>query len=163
MVRRNRAPCLHRSAIESQRERRLAREHSPAHHADTIMNNLTKYLLILCAVVFLFVSCSKRSSIIGKWQLQVDLQGQKLSEKEMAELETYRIKYEFFKEGTFTMSLLGTPNVGKYSFVEDDIIKIELGGMGSWAGPMLMRVSKSGKELSLTDPQGKVSTYERMK
>ena len=71
--------------------------------------------------------------------------------------------FEFFKDGTLSVADKGMSLAGKYSFVDDTRIKLELGGIGALAGPQIATVSISGGELSLTDQKGKVSRYKRAK
>src|SRR5437899_2199112 len=108
--------------------------------------NTSKYIvLLMLAVVAVFVSCSTKSSIVGKWQ-------------EIGGTETL----EFFKDGTLSVVNKGTAITGKYSFLDDTRIKLEIGGIvGALAGSQIVTVSIADGELSLTDQKGKVSRYRK--
>jgi len=112
------------------------------------MKHIAKSLLVVLTAIALFVSCSAKSSILGKWQEF----GAKTGDNETL---------EFFKDGTVSLVSKRMTLAGKYSFVDDDRIKLELGGIGALAGPVIMRVSISGGELRLTDTKGEISTYRR--
>jgi hypothetical protein len=109
------------------------------------MNTKIGTLFATIVALALLVSCSAKSSIVGKWQ-------------EIGGDETL----EFFKDGTISAVSKGMTLGGKYSFVEDNRMKLELGGIGALAGPMIITVSISGGEMSLTDPKGKVSRYKKI-
>jgi hypothetical protein len=111
------------------------------------MKHIAKNLLVVFTAIALFVSCSAKSSIVGKWQ----------------EIGGDNETLEFFKDGTVSAVAKRMTLAGKYSFVDDDHLKLELGGVGALAGPLIMRVSISGGELRLTDPKGELSTYQRAK
>src|SRR5215813_12455888 len=109
--------------------------------------------LVVISVAALLISCSQKSSssadspIVGKWQQMGGDSG----------------IFEFFKDGT-VRAISGTISAsGKYSFLETDRMKIELSGVGVGVppGPLLVRVSMSGDDLSLTDEKGEVSKYKR--
>jgi hypothetical protein len=55
------------------------------------------------------------------------------------------------------------PLSGKYTFVDRNRIKVELGGLGALPGPQVYTYSVSGDELTLTDAEGKESRYRRVK
>jgi len=127
------------------------------------MKNIFRNLLVFITAAALFVSCSTKSSIVGKW----DAVGADM------EAGAYLKTLEFFEDGTITVTWPGldtagkrsfVEEVGKYSFVEDDrSIKLELGSLAAaLIGPVIMRVSISGSELSLTDAQGKLTKYNRV-
>jgi hypothetical protein len=108
---------------------------------------LLSFFAIACMLSFL-VSCSSKpeNAIIGKWSV---IDGTE--------------KMEFFKDGTITVADKGMNMGGKYTFVEKDRIKVELGGLGALAGPFVATVSISGDELTWTMPDGKLSKYRREK
>jgi hypothetical protein len=91
------------------------------------MNTKIGTLFATIVALALLVSCSGGSSIVGKWQ-------------EIGGDETL----EFFKDGTISASSKEMALGGKYSFVEVDRMKVELGGVGALAGPMIMTVAISG-------------------
>lgn len=105
-------------------------------------------MFVVVAAATLLVSCSSKSSIVGKWQ----------------EIGSDDRTMEFFKDGTISdISGDGMSLGGKYSFVDDDRIKVELDGIAALRGSMIFRVSISGGELSLTDPEGKILKYRSAK
>jgi hypothetical protein len=121
-----------------------------SHHKNKhIMKHIAKSLLVIITAIALFVSCSTKSSIVGKWQ-------------EFGADNGDNETLEFFKDGTVSDVSQRMTLAGKYSFVEDDRLKLEFGGIGALAGPMIMHVSISGGELDLTDQKGKVSKYNRV-
>jgi hypothetical protein len=107
--------------------------------------NLVAATVILFGVLHLSSCSSSERAILGKWQ-------------EIGGTETM----EFFKDGTISVTDFGMSMAGKYSFIETNRMKIELGGIGAVAGPMIVKVEISGKELVLTDPKDKVSKYRKV-
>lgn len=103
------------------------------------------YLFLIFCFVFLLASCSSKPEdlIIGKWQ-KIDGTG----------------TIEFFKDGT--VSITGTTGLGKksgagtFKFVDDSHLRLE--GLG-----IVVKISLSQDELTLTDPEGNVSKYRRGK
>jgi hypothetical protein len=118
---------------------------SPDQNKGNTMKSMARTLVVLVSAL-LFVSCSLKSSIVGKWQ-------------EIGGSETI----EFFKDGTISLTSHGISLNGKYTFIEDDRIKVEFGGLGSIAGPILYRASISSGELTLNDSKGKTSKFARVK
>lgn len=110
-------------------------------------NNLFPSSLIALS---LLVSCSlsPESSIVGNW-------------KEIGEENSYM---EFFKDGTVSATGKYTGTIGgSYEFLDRETVKIEMGGIGAWVGPLIFNVSTKGNELTLSQPNGKVYVYERNK
>ena len=109
------------------------------------MRVVSQSFCLLLLTLFL-VSCSSKpeNAILGKW-------------KEIDKTETI----EFFKDGTVSVVDKGMSMGGNYKFIDDDHLRLELGGLGALAGPMVFTVSVSKNELTLTNPQGKVSKYRR--
>ena len=116
----------------------------------TTQAHLTQLLRLLAIAVILssLVSCSSKpeDAIVGKW-----------SEIDGTE------KMELFKDGTITMADKGRNMGGKYTFVDKDRIKLELGGLGALAGPFVATVAIAGDESTWTMPDGEVSKYRREK
>lgn len=103
-------------------------------------------LFIVLMVFFLFPSSSNaKNAILGKWE-------------ETDGTETI----EFFRDGTVNIVDKGRLIAGGYRFIDDDRLRLDLGGLGALAGSMILKVSVSGNELILTNPQGEVSRYRRM-
>jgi thioredoxin-related protein len=70
---------------------------------------------------------------------------------------------EFLKEGTIILSEKEIPMAGNYRFIDDTRIRIEIGGLGALAGPMIFEiVSVSNNELVIKDPKGKVTKLTRI-
>lgn len=113
-------------------------------------SDFTKLVRFLAFAFILssLVSCSSKQedAIVGKWS-------------EISGTE----KMELFKDGTITVADKGMNMGGKYTFVDKDRIRVELGGLGALAGPFVATVSISGDELTWTMPEGKVSKYRREK
>ena len=125
----------------------------------------------MLAVVALLVSCSNKSSIVGRWQQ-----------------DNGPYALEFFKDGTFGFGDNAMSFDGKYSFVDDTHMKMEFsGGFHTLGGQIAVSpspdaglkatlssgllsmqppstnttVSISGGELSLTDEHDKILKYKR--
>jgi hypothetical protein len=97
------------------------------------------------AILLIFVSCSQKpeKAILGKW-------------------ENSNETMEFFKDNSFiTSSLLMSG--GKYIFVDDNRIKFDFGGLGAFAGPIVVNISISQDKLIITMPDGTVMKYNRTK
>ena len=101
-------------------------------------------LAVLLSFLFL-VGCSKQKNIVGKWQ-------------DVKRAETM----EFFPDGTVAAKAGGMSMAGKYTFLDNERIKIELGGMAALAGPMIVKFVISGNELTLTDQDNKMTKYRRV-
>lgn len=108
--------------------------------------NLLIILLISSAVMLNGCIQKPEAVIIGKWD-------------EIDGTETI----EFFKDGTVTIVDKGISLSGNYKFIDDDHIRIDLGGIGALAGPMISKVSISKDELSLTTSDGDIYKYQRVK
>lgn len=107
-------------------------------------------LLVITLILSLLASCSSKpeDTIVGKWS-------------EIGGTE----KMELFKDGTITIMVAdkGMNLGGKYTFVEKDRIKVEMGGLGALIGPFVATVSISGDELTWTMPDGEFSKYRKEK
>jgi len=69
---------------------------------------------------------------------------------------------EFFKGNTVTTVNRGKSSVGEYQFLDEDRIKMSLGGISSLAGSQLFTIIISGNTLYLTDLNGNGSKYLRI-
>ena len=70
---------------------------------------------------------------------------------------------EFVKDGTVICDVPEGPLIGKYSYIDDNRIKIEYGGIGAKLGLIIAKVSITGGKLQLTDQQGVLTTFQRAK
>jgi hypothetical protein len=111
------------------------------------MKQIAKSLLLVLTAIALFVSCSAKSPIVGKWQ----------------EVGGDNETVEFFKGGKASLVSHGKTLAAKYSLADDGRLQLELAGIGETARPVTILASISGGELRLTDPTGKLSTYQRSK
>ncbi len=105
------------------------------------------FFVLLSAVLMLQISCTSsglEKEIIGKW---VEIDGSE--------------KMEFFKDGTIMVTESSLNMSGKYSFLEKNRIKVELGGLGMLAGPQIAAIEISNEQLTITEPNGKKSVYRR--
>ena len=111
------------------------------------VKNPTGWLALL-SIAALLSSCaaSPEDKILGRW-------------KEVDGTETM----EFLKDGTVIVVDEGMSMAGTYKWIDNDRVKIELGGLGALVGPVVATVSMSGGELTFTMPDGKVSKYNRPK
>ena len=114
------------------------------------MSQIRDALFVLaCAVLMVLSSCTPsglEKGIIGKW---VEIDGSE--------------KMEFFKDGTIIVTESTLNMSGKYSFLEKDRIKVELGGLGMLAGPQIATIEIANEQLTITEPDGKKSVYKREK
>lgn len=97
-------------------------------------------------------ACSEKpeEKIIGRWHAADTAEGNVL---------------EFFQGGTvsFLEGITGIAINGDYEFLNDDTIKIELGGILAIAGASIYKVSFSDDQLLLkTQNSDDVLTYERV-
>ena len=99
--------------------------------------------VLMVFVAAMLVGCSPKNSIVGKWNLTSG---------------GYE-KIEFFKEGTILSEQETYRVSGKYSFLDDSRIKVELAINPNH--PFFYTVSFSGGELTMTDQNGKVLKYKR--
>lgn len=108
---------------------------------------LAGWVVIICIVAMLS-SCSSKpeKAIVGKW-------------KEIGGSETM----EFFKDGTLSIADDSVYFGGNYKFIDKDSIKMELGGSGAMAGPVVARVSITGEELTITMPGDEASKFRKSK
>jgi hypothetical protein len=120
--------------------------------------------VVLLLGLMMAVACgsSTKKAILGKWQ-------------EVGGTETM----EFLKDGNLIIAeknvlpgkskatamlgaKLGISQAGKYEFLDDGRVKLELSGLLGLAGPVICKVSVSHKELVLTMPDGSVEKYQRI-
>lgn len=102
--------------------------------------------LAFAFIISSLVLCSSKAehAIVGKWS-------------EVGRTE----KMELFKDGTITIADYGMTMGGKYTFVDKDRIRVELGGLGALLGPVVVTISISGDEMTWTMPGGDVWKYRR--
>jgi len=109
------------------------------------LKNLMNYLIVVL-ILFMLVSCSLETSIVGKWN---EIDGN----------ETM----EFFKDGTVSVNSGYVNTSGSYSLVDNDRIKLTFNGLFALAGPVVADISVHGDEMAITMPNGKTSKYKRAK
>lgn len=98
-------------------------------------------LLLLCATAY---AAKPEQLIIGKWQ---ETGGSEIA--------------EFFKDGTVIFQEGSASQIGRFSFLDENRIKLEVGGMAGLAGPLIFGVSVARSELVITTPDGKSTSYSR--
>lgn len=101
-------------------------------------------LILILLFLLLSIGCLRQKSIVGKWQ-------------PTSGTETM----EFFKDGTVATEGGPMALTGKYTILDEKRLKIEFGGMGALAGPMMATYEISGDELTLTAQNGSVGKYRR--
>jgi hypothetical protein len=111
---------------------------------------LKTYRIFLASILLLslgLVSCQQdpKAAIAGKW-------------KELNGDETI----EFLRDGTVTIKGKDGNLSGSYSFPDKNHLKLELGGIGALAGPMVATYSIASNQLTLTAPDGDKSTYRKV-
>ena len=101
--------------------------------------------ILICLLALGLSGCSKNSALVGKWQ--GDTAGDTM---------------EFRSDGTF--SIAGDKDMkGTYSFNGDTLDTKLDGDMGKALGTMSAPAKLEGDTLEITDPDGKVGTYKRVK
>ena len=95
-----------------------------------------KYVWMLLAVLMLMFAAtacrSPQSSIVGKWEADDGIE-----------------TWEFFKDGTVSVSGGWFPVAGNYKFIDRNHMRIDFGGLGALAGPQVFEVDISGNRLIL--------------
>ena len=102
--------------------------------------------IVLCIMICGCVD--SKASIIGKW--------------ERVDADVGKVTMEFFKDGTITIVSEDPTLTGDYTFVDDDHIRIELGGLAGVVGPYVCNVAVSKDTLILTGPKGESHEYRRV-
>lgn len=98
------------------------------------------------------VACSEspQEQIVGKWRVADTTDGNVL---------------EFYKDGTVTMeeAITGVSVNGEYSFLNDEKLKIELGGILAITGAAIYQVSFTDDRMTLeTQNGGDVTAYQKV-
>ena len=106
------------------------------------MKTCITFLLALTAFVFTSCSKSKQPNVVGRWH----------------EIGTTGLA-AFHEDGTIELSADGKEVSGKYSFITDDKLKIELAGKGASVGPRVYQFALSGTKMTLTDVDGQKTDY----
>jgi hypothetical protein len=113
-------------------------------------DRIMKMFVLVCILVStsLLTSCSKpqHPPIIGRWH----------------EAGTAGV-IAFHEDGTVEMSIGSEGISGKYSFITDGKLKLELVGKRSALGPIVYLLTLRGDKLSLTDVAGEKTDYLREK
>jgi len=108
-------------------------------------------IFCFCLTSLVWGEIDIKNAIIGKW-------------------ERYDPKYkgketmEFFKDNTISLfhESFGFPVAGDYKFIDNNNVKINLGGLWSLVGPIICKISLSGNNLTLAFPDGDVAEYQRV-
>jgi hypothetical protein len=109
--------------------------------------SISRRLFPLLLASLIIASCAKKleDDILGKWR--------NVNDSDTVEL---------LNDGTIMIVNRPGPMIGgRYTFVDKDRIKVELGGMASVVGPLLVTVSIQDDELSWTMPDGSSLKYRR--
>jgi hypothetical protein len=101
---------------------------------------------ILAAFTLILSSCSKpqQPAIVGRWH----------------EVGTSAIG-AFHEDGTVELSSGGSEVSGKYSFITDGKLKIELSGKGAALGPRVYQFTLSGDKMTWIDVDGQKTEFLR--
>ena len=110
------------------------------------MNRIHANMLGLALLLVVLAGCGKSTeeAILGEWV-------------ESGGTETVR----FDEDGTITIAESNEDMDGTYAFVDKDTIRVELGGLGALAGPIVIGVAVDGDSLVLTMPDDRAETYNR--
>lgn len=108
------------------------------------MRNAIGLISSVCFVL-LFASCSSSAnSIAGKWE----------------EVGGTHARMEFLKDGN-VIAVAGRKQLtGRYEFLDKNRLRIDYGGR---IGAMVFQVSIAEDELVLTEPNGDISKFKRVK
>ncbi len=100
-------------------------------------------LVLAVSLLALLASCAMEATwtIDGKWQ-----------KKGGAEV------LEFSRTGMVTVTDAGTTASAHYTFADPRHLKIEMGSLGA----LVLKVSCTRDQLTLTNPEGVVATYSRI-
>ncbi|HBZ56953.1 MAG TPA: hypothetical protein DEO88_16240 [Syntrophobacteraceae bacterium] len=100
-------------------------------------------LVLAVAVLALLASCAMEATwtIDGKWQ-----------KKDGTEV------VEFSRTGMVTVTDAGATASARYTFADTKHLKIEMGSLGA----LVLKVSCTRDKLTLTNPEGVVTTYSRI-
>lgn len=105
------------------------------------------FRVAICILTLVAVSCSSdpAAALVGIWH--EDSTGQTV---------------QFFHGGTISIKgRLGAIS-GTYSVLDATHLKLELGGIGALAGPVVATYEISSSVLKVTTPDGRLSTYKRV-
>jgi uncharacterized protein (TIGR03066 family) len=115
--------------------------------------------LLSCAALFLLTGFAPllaadkpKDLIMGKWEKEQDKQ---------------KVTLEFAKDGILKVHLAGNDGTnidvnGKYTFVDDDNMEVEVTYMGETKKEKV-KVAVTKEELTTTDGSGKKETFKRVK
>lgn len=102
-------------------------------------------IIALVSLVFLGTACKSAPKIVGTWEGE---NGSSL---------------EFFKDGTFVAKGGLLPISGDYSVLDNQQLRMDMGGLWGIAGPQVLGYRVSGKTLTLTDSLGNSVEMTRTK
>lgn len=108
-----------------------------------LKNTITTLIIFIFLVDF--TACMSKKTVVGKW-------------KGSGTDETV----EFFKDGTIASQSQGRILNGKYNIIDENHLKMELGGMGTLAGPIIVQYKFSGNELILTLQNNQTTNLQRI-
>jgi hypothetical protein len=104
----------------------------------------TVRLSVLVCFALLFAACSLKPTwdLVGKWQHD---QG--------------KGSIEFFRNGTLTLQNGGTTLTTSYKMKDPKHLQVEMGSLGT----LVLKLTVNRDSLTLTDPEGKVSKFQKVK
>ena len=122
-----------------------------ASFAPTSLRQIGRLLGLLLAGLWL-AACSEppQDEIVGKWRISDTADGNVL---------------EFYKDGTVTFeeAITGVSINGEYTFLNDEKIKIERGGILAITGASIYTISFPDNRMTLESQNGgDVSTYDKI-
>lgn len=104
------------------------------------------FLAVLTSLAFILAACGGKSSIKGKWE-------QTSGESSLILFGGTGTLWEFFDDGTVSISSVMGNISGKYSWPDSSHLKIELAqGVGVVGVGIVYEFSPSGDEITLKDP-----------
>ncbi|MGY6530184.1 MAG: hypothetical protein ACXITR_09665 [Cyanobacterium sp.] len=111
---------------------------------------INKYLFPSAVVVVSMVSScaliSPERAIRGRW----------------TEVGASNSHMEFFADGTISGASYGISYSGDYEFLDRETVKINVGGaIGAFAGPLVLKISIEGDEMTMSNASGNVTSYRK--
>lgn len=129
----------------------LLRHIHAANGASAPVRRISHWLgLVFLGLWLTACSDSPEEKIVGKWQVADTTEGNVL---------------EFYQDGTVTFeeAITGVSINGDYSFLNEEKVKIELGGILAIAGPAIYTISFSDDRMTLESQNGgDVTSYDKV-